>query len=138
MATACQSIFIHVIGAPFESELSTTLLRMVDAGLDQGLRITVWTCGGATTLTHQGLGAMKPRNLIDLAEGQRQIDYPTTLTLIRGLLAKGEGRLNWYVCRHCMEERGVSEQMDGVKVQYPFKFVQLYYSFDTSIIIGIR
>ncbi len=51
------------MGAPYQSEMTASVFRLVDAALAAGHTVTVWTCGGATTLTRAALDANKPRTL---------------------------------------------------------------------------
>lgn len=132
------SIFLGVMGAPYESELCTTLLRLVDAALRQGHPVTVWTCGGATTLTLRSLGDTKPRNLFDLGTERRDATYPSTAALVTALLTMAEGRLQWLVCRHCMEERGATDQISGVVVKPPLRFLHYRDQADTALILGVK
>jgi sulfur relay (sulfurtransferase) complex TusBCD TusD component (DsrE family) len=130
------SIFIGVMGAPFVDELTTTLLRIVAAALEQEHETVVWTCGGATTLTNALLGRVRPRNLLALGTARAAHEHLTTAGLIEDLLAKPGGRLTWLVCRHCMEERGVSHHVAGVKVVSPFKFLTHLEQAGVSMIMG--
>jgi sulfur relay (sulfurtransferase) complex TusBCD TusD component (DsrE family) len=133
-----KSLFIGVMGAPYESELSTTVVRMVDEALRQCRRVTVWTCGGATSLTLRALGDSKPRNLLDLATGRTDMHYHSTAALAGELLEMSEGRLQWLVCRHCMEERGAIDQMSGVKIVSAFKFLHHLDQADVSMVMGVK
>jgi len=125
------------MGAPYESELCTTIVRMVNQALLIGHDVIVWTCGGATTLTLKSLGEVKPKNLLDMAMG-REVDYPSPAAVMRELLETSEGRLQWLVCRHCMEERGGGEQMAGIKIQPPFKFLEYLNRADVSLVMGVK
>ncbi|MCC5603251.1 DsrE family protein [Nostoc favosum] len=138
MLESKSSIFLGVMGAPYESELCTSLLRIVDAAITQGDQVIVWTCGGATTLTQKTLSNVKPYNLLDVAADKKKTEYPSTMALIRELLEVAEGRVQWFVCRHCMEERGAIEQMEEVKVKSPFKFLHYLEQADVSMILGIK
>lgn len=131
------SIFLGVMGAPYESELCTTLFRLIDAALRQEHPVTVWTCGGATTLTLQTLGDTKPRNFFDLGK-EEDTTYPSTAALVKALLAVSEGRLQWFVCRQCMEERGAGDQIAEVAIKSPFKFLQYRNKADTALILGVK
>jgi sulfur relay (sulfurtransferase) complex TusBCD TusD component (DsrE family) len=133
-----KSLFLGVMGAPYESELSTTVLRMVDVALRQDHRVTVWTCGGATTLTLQSLTDSKPENLLDFLTGRRDASYRSTAALVAGLLGMSEGRLRWLVCRHCMTERGAHEQMPGVKITSAFNFLRYLNEADISMVMGVK
>lgn len=138
MTPSPTSIFLGVMGAPYESEVCTTVFRLVDAALRQEHYVTVWTCGGATTLTLRTLGATKPQNFFDLARGCQHVAYPSTAALVTALLTMAEGRLQWLVCRHCMEERGATDQISGVTIISPFKFLRYRDQADTALILGVK
>jgi sulfur relay (sulfurtransferase) complex TusBCD TusD component (DsrE family) len=133
-----KQFFFGVMGAPYESDLTTSLFRMVAETLEQGHRATVWACGGSTTLTLTTLDRVKPANLLDLAFSRGDILYPTTAAMVRALLESGAGRLAWMICRHCMEERGAIDQMPEVKVQAPFQFRALMDRADVALILGVK
>lgn len=130
---APRAILVLYMGAPYESDLATTVLRLVDAALDRGHRLTVWTCGGATTLTQRSLGAAKPRNPMALADR-----HPTTARLVAALVSKGAGRLRWLVCRQCSEERGALAQIAEVAVQAPFRFLPCVREADVCLSVGVK
>jgi len=132
-AGAPRAILVLYMGAPYESDLLATLLRLVEAALDRGHRLVVWTCGGATTVTQRTLGPAKPRN--PLAVAQR---YPSTARLVKALVDKGAGRLRWYVCRQCLEERGAVEQMAEVTVKAPFHFLPCLDEADVCLSVGVK
>jgi hypothetical protein len=132
------SLFFGVMGSPYESELTTSLLRLVAAALDSGHRVTVWTCGGATTLTRVALGDHKPKNLLDVLGGFPDRTYASTAALVRALAERSEGRLQWYVCRHCAEERGALDQIAEARVQPPMRFVQHLERCDFPVIMGVK
>lgn len=131
MTETPQTIFFAALGAPFESDSTTTLFRLIDAALARQHTVIVWTCGGATTLTLQTLGDRRPRNFLNF-----DAEYPSTAKLVRALLDGSDGRLHWHICRHCMEERGATEQIEGVKIQPPFRFFHFLEQADASLVIG--
>ncbi len=130
------SILCALMASPYESDLTTTLLRLINESIRQSHRVVVWTCGGATTITHRGIGQSKPRNMLDLGTKRETKGYPSILAVIETLIRTSEGNLNWYVCRHCMEERGVPDQIDGVKVQAPFRFIHYRQQSDVTLFMG--
>ncbi len=112
-----KNILFFTMGSPYESDLTTSLFRLVEAALAQNHEVVVWACAGATALTMETLGARKPRNFLSLGT-----HYPSTAALVKAMLVNSDGRLKWYICRHCMEERGATRQIAQVKVQPPFRF----------------
>ncbi|MBO0819767.1 MAG: hypothetical protein J2P26_02835 [Nocardiopsaceae bacterium] len=125
-------VMIAIMGAPHASDLVTSALRLTQALLDQGGRVNVWTCGYATTLTQASLGENKPRNVVDWSR-----DYPSSVTLVRGLLASNAERLAWYVCRFCSAERGAAEQIDQIRFASPFKFGEHVNAAGKALFLGV-
>lgn len=110
-------VLLAVQGAPHASDMTTTLMRLLDSMLRLGARVDVWTCGYATHLGQQSADDVKPRNLADLGT-----EYPSMGALVRGVLADWPDQLRWYVCRFCLEERGAKEPIPEVQVRSPFRF----------------
>jgi sulfur relay (sulfurtransferase) complex TusBCD TusD component (DsrE family) len=127
------SLFLGLIGAPYESDLFTTAMRLTDAAVRQGHQVTVWTCGYSTALTTTALGPAKPRDLRNW-----DTSYPSTAALATHLLDWADGRLTWLVCRYCAEERGTLDQMPGVRVRPPYEFRDRFTAADASLVLGVK
>jgi hypothetical protein len=127
------TIFLIVMGAPYESELTTTLFRLLDAALARGHRLIVWSCGASTTLTLESLGECKPRNVM-----RHEVVYPSTARLVRTMMARYGERLEWHICQQCMEERGTTGQIEGVRIQPPFRFLRYLDQADVCMSMGIK
>lgn len=132
------SLFFGVMGAPYESELTTSLLRLVGDALECGHRVTVWACGGATMLTRSAIGENKPRNMLDILAGCPDRTYPSTAALVRSLVEQSNGRLRWLVCRHCAEERGALDQISEARVQPPLRFAEHLQLCDVPVVMGVK
>lgn len=124
-------LLLVVMGPPHVSDMTTTVLRLIQAMLDRGGRVQVWTCGYATMLTHRSLGLTKPRNLIDWST-----ESPSVAGLISGMLAASGGRLQWCACRFCNDERGAGDHIDGVRLRTPFKFSQHVFESARTLFVG--
>ena len=130
---AGRSLFLGLIGAPYESDQLTTALRIADEAVRQEHRVTVWTCGYATALTTAALGPTRPRNA-----SYWDVRYPSTAAQVAGLLDWAGGRLDWLVCRYCAEERGALEQMPGVRIRPPYEFMRRAIAADSSLVLGVK
>jgi sulfur relay (sulfurtransferase) complex TusBCD TusD component (DsrE family) len=130
---AGRSLFLGLIGAPYESDLLTTAVRMAEEAARQDHRVTVWACGYATALTTMDVGDTAPRNL-------RHWDthYPSPTALITHLLQWSDGRIEWLVCRYCAQERGTTNQIDRIRIRPPYKFMELADAADVSLILGVK
>jgi len=124
-------VLLVLMGAPHTCDMVTSSLRLTQALLGRGGRVQVWTCGYATTLTHASLGENKPRNVVDWSR-----DYPSSATLVRELLTGSQGRLSWYSCRFCAEERGAAEQIPQIRVRPPFKFGEHVAAAAKTVFVG--
>lgn len=126
------SIFFGMMGTPFQSETVTSLFRMVEAALRQQRSVTVWTCGHATGLSQTSLVRPPDQFRPGMLAGQ------TTSDLIRALKRTHPGRLDWLVCRYCMEERGNTQQIAEVNVKIPFTFQHYLSSADIALVLGVK
>lgn len=125
-------VLLAIMGAPHASDLVTSALRLIEALLDHGGRVQVWTCGYATLLTQASLGDRKPRNLVAWSH-----EYPSTAAVVRDLLESAQGRLAWYSCRFCGEERGVTGHIPQVTVRPPLKFGEHVAAANKTIFMGV-
>ncbi|MET9657651.1 hypothetical protein [Streptomyces sp. NPDC006510] len=125
-------VLVTLMGSPHGSDLFTSVLRLVEELLRQGAAVQVWACGYATMLTQEGLGESKPRNLADWSG-----DYPSTVSVIRGLLAANPGRLHWYGCRFCSDERGAVAHVPEVRLRAPSAFAENVAAADKTLFVGV-
>lgn len=125
-------VLLTVMGAPYESDLITTVLRLTQALLESGATVQVWACGYATMLTQQGLGDSKPRNLAAWST-----PYPSTATVVREMLAAFPDRLNWYACRFCSDDRGAVAHIEQVPTRAPAKFAEHVAAADKTLFLGV-
>lgn len=125
-------VLLVVMGAPHESDLVTSVLRLTQALLEQGAVVSVWACGNATLLTRESLGARKPRNL-----AAWEVRYPSTVTLVRELMTAFPGRLNWFGCRYCSDDRGADDHVPEIRIGTPSHFPKHVTSSKQTIFMGV-
>jgi sulfur relay (sulfurtransferase) complex TusBCD TusD component (DsrE family) len=128
-----RSLFLGLIGTPYESDLFTTTIRLAEEAVRQGHLVTVWTCGFATCLTTSALSPTKPRNAMAW-----DTMFPSSAALARDLLTWADGRLSWLICRYCAEERGTTAQMAGVRIRPPYEFIQRADAADVCLVLGTK
>ena len=128
-----RSLFLGLIGAPYESDLLTSAVRIAAEAVRQGHRVTVWACGYATALTLADVGEAKPRDI-------RSWDTrtPSPAALATHLVRSCDGRLDWLVCRYCAQERGTTLQLPGIRIRPPHKFLELATAADTCLVLGVK
>ncbi|WEO94724.1 hypothetical protein A6P39_012300 [Streptomyces sp. FXJ1.172] len=112
-------VLITLMGAPHESDLLTSTLRLTQAVLDRGASVQIWACGYATLLTQRALGDSKPRNLAAWST-----DYPSAGRVVRRMLAAHPGALYWYACRFCSDDRGAFAHIPEVPVRAPARYAE--------------
>ena len=134
-ASGARSVFFGGMGTPFQSELTTTLFRMVQSALEMDHQVTVWTCGYATNLTQRSL--VRPKDSFAAKDAPGTNDL-STAQVVQALMRKHSDKLDWYVCRYCMEERGATQQIDEVQVKIPFTFQHYLSAADVSLVLGVK
>ncbi len=125
-------LLLTVMGAPHESDLFTSVLRLAQSLLEAGATVQVWACGYATMLTQRGLGDTKPRNLAAWS-----VDYPSAATLVRDLLDRFPNRLYWFGCRFCSDDRGAVDHLPEVGMRPPSRFADHVGSARKTLFIGV-
>ncbi len=129
---ARSDLLLALMGAPHASELVTSTLRLTRAALARDARVQVWTCGYATALTASALGRHKPRNVVDWSR-----EHPSTAGIVGDLIDAADGRLTWFSCRFCSEERGVAAHIPQVRVRAPATFGAHVAAADRTLFLGV-
>ncbi|WP_447038496.1 hypothetical protein [Streptomyces sp. DSM 118878] len=125
-------VLLTVMGAPHESDLLTTVLRLSQSLLDQNAKVQIWACGYATMLTQVGLGESKPRNLAAWST-----EYPSPAALVRELIGSFPEHFHWYACRFCSDDRGAVAHLPEVPVRAPAKFAEHVAAADKTLFMGV-
>ena len=135
LETGKRSFFFGLMGTPYQSDLTTSLMRMVHEALTQGHEVVVWTCGYGTMLSQRTL--IRPPDFFP-GKASETSGHPTTSAMIQGLIEYSGGRLKWFVCRYCMEERGAVHQIEEVSIKIPFTFQHYLNKADVPIVLGVK
>jgi sulfur relay (sulfurtransferase) complex TusBCD TusD component (DsrE family) len=125
-------VLVTLMGSPHESDRTTSALRLVQALLEKGRSVQVWTCGNATLLTQNALGEDKPRNLANWNG-----EYPSTAALVKDMLETFPGRLYWYGCRFCSDDRGAADHLPQVVMRPPSGYGANVAAAGRTLLVGV-
>jgi hypothetical protein len=129
------SLFLGLMGIPFNSDLTTTIFRLTEATLRRKKSVTIWTCGYSTTIT-QATSIRSPDPIHP--DGASQNCAYTLAQIAQALLQRYPQQLRWYVCQYCMEERGATNQIVDVEIKLPFSFNTYLNQADKGLVIGTK
>jgi len=124
--------------APFESARTTTALRLIQSALDHGYAVNVFAYEGAVALAfaHQKQHA----NAVHGCD-VREENHPLPSVWITELIAKAAAagtRLDWVNCGLCVDERGVSECVAGVRRGSPADLWEMAQASDNVLVIPTK
>ena len=126
---------IAIMDGPYESETSTTIMRIVDAALKKGHSVNIFAYEGAVSLSLKG--QTQHPNPVKMTSVEQQ-DHPTTAKLIQGLFKMSDGRLNWINCGMCVDERGATDWVEGPKRGGPGDLYKWTLESTNTLVIGTR
>ena len=124
---------IALMNAPFESETTTTVLRIADAAIRKRHKINIFAYEGAVNMTikDQSPHANPVKGTSALEE-----DHPSTARFIMGLFETGA--IDWINCGMCADERGTMNWIDGVRRGSPADLFEWFVESDNTLIIGAK
>ncbi|HEY2974075.1 MAG TPA: DsrE family protein [Pyrinomonadaceae bacterium] len=130
-----KSLTIALMDPPYESANSTTAFRIIAAALRQGLRVNVFAYEGAVCLP---LKDQAPHANPVKGTTVEEEDHPTTSKFVSALLAMGGDRLTWVNCGLCVDERGASNVVEGVRRGSPADFFKMAEGATNTLVIPTR
>ena len=128
---------LALMDPPYESANSTTALRIISAALKKGVHVNVFAYEGAVCLP---LKDQTPHANPVKGTTVEEEDHPTTKSFISSLLEIGNGnpRLTWVNCGLCVDERGASNAVEGVKRGSPADFFQMASDSTNTLVIPTK
>lgn len=127
-----KTLTLLLMDPPYETENTTTALRIVDAVLKKGHRVRVFAYEGAVSLT---MSQQKQHPNPVKNQDAAQADHPTTLRAIQSLFKKGN--LEWIACGMCVDERGV-DFISEAKRGGPKDFLEWAQTSDNTLVIATQ
>ena len=128
---------LALMDPPYESANSTTALRIISAALKKGINVNVFAYEGAVCLP---LKDQAPHANPVKGTTVEEEDHPTTKTFVSSLLEIGNGDplLTWVNCGLCVDERGASNVVEGVKRGSPADFLKMAEQSTNTLVIPTR
>jgi tRNA 2-thiouridine synthesizing protein D len=135
---SAKTLTLALMDPPYETETSTTALRIVHAALEEGNHVMIFAYEGAVNLTMKAQKAHEnPVKGTSAADEQ----HPTTKDWIASLfdLAKQKGaKLEWINCGMCVDERGAGDWIEGPRRGGPKDFLEASQKSDVTLVIPTK
>ena len=132
-----RTLTLALMDPPYESANSTTALRIVSAALAKGINVNVFAYEGAVCLPLKDQAAhANPVKGTTVDEE----DHPTTRTFVSSLLEIGNDKplLTWVNCGLCVDERGATNVVDGVRRGSPADFFKMANESTNTLVIPTK
>jgi tRNA 2-thiouridine synthesizing protein D len=132
-----RTLTLALMDPPYESANSTTALRMISAALEKGINVNVFAYEGAVCLP---LKEQAPHANPVKGTTVEDEEHPTTKAFISSLLAIGNDNplLTWINCGLCVDERGATNVVDGVKRGSPADFFKMANESTNTLVIPTK
>ena len=132
-----RKLTLCLMDPPYESANSTTALRIITAALEMGIDVNVFAYEGAVCLPLQD---QTPHANPVKGTSVEEEEHPTTKAFVSSLLVMGQNqpRLSWVNCGLCVDERGATNVVEGVKRGSPADFFKMTQESVTTLVIPTR
>ncbi|HUL07979.1 MAG TPA: DsrE family protein [Candidatus Acidoferrum sp.] len=127
-----------LMDAPFENARTTTALRLIDIAARRGYDINVFAYEGAVYLP---FAAQKQHANAVHGHDVVQEDHPLPREWVEAVVqeaAKNGGRVDWVNCGLCVDERGATDAVAGVRRGSPADFWKMATSSDNTLVIATK
>lgn len=134
---ADKRITLSIQDSPYESETTTTVLRIAAAALGKGIDVTVFAYEGAVALPYSGQA--QHANPVKGTSLEQQ-DHPNPKRYIEALFGAGANgaALDWINCGLCVDERGMADAVAGVRRGSPADLFKASEASVNTLVIGKR
>ena len=128
---------LALMDPPFESANSTTAFRIIAAALKKGISVNVFAYEGAVYLP---LKDQAPHANPVKGTSVEEEEHPTTRSFVQSLLEIGGSNplLTWVNCGLCVDERGASNTVEGVRRGSPADFLKLAAESTNTLVIPTK
>ena len=133
-----KTLTFAIMDAPYESARSTTALRLIDLAVRRGYNVNVFAYEGAV-----GVPFAKQQPHPNAVHGRslEEEDHPNPKDWVAALMAEA-GRhgttFNLVQCGLCVDERGLSEWVEGPRRGSPADFWKFVEESDNTLVIPTK
>jgi tRNA 2-thiouridine synthesizing protein D len=107
-----KTLTLALMDPPYESANTTTAFRIIASALKKGVRVNVFAYEGAVCLP---IKDQAPHANPVKGTTIEEEDHPTTRAFVSALIEAGGDRITWINCGLCVDERGATSVVEGVK-----------------------
>ena len=133
-----KSLTFLLMDAPYEQSRTATAFRLLHAALERGIGVRVFAYEGAVSLP---VTQQKPHANALHGRALEEEAHPTPHLWVSALmqLAKEKGvELDWVNCGLCVDERGATEVVAGVRRGSPADFWKMATETTNTVVIPTR
>lgn len=128
---------LALMDPPYESANTTTALRIISAALEKGIDVNVFAYEGAVCLP---LKDQAPHANPVKGTTVEEEAHPTTKAFVSALLEMGKDKplLTWVNCGLCVDERGATNVVEGIKRGSPADFFKMASESTNTLVIPTK
>lgn len=133
-----KTLTFAIMDAPYESTRSTTALRLIDLAVRRGHNVNVFAYEGAVAVP---FARQQPHPNAVHGRNLEEEDHPNPKDWVAALMAEASRRgvkLDWVQCGLCVDERGVSEWIEGPRRGSPADFCKFVEESDNTLVIPTK
>jgi tRNA 2-thiouridine synthesizing protein D len=133
-----KTLTFALMDGPYESARSTTALRLIDLALRRGYDVNVFAYEGAVAVP---FARQQPHPNAVHGRSLEEEDHPNPKDWVGALMAEAArrgARLDWVQCGLCVDERGVTEWIEGPRRGSPADFWKFVEASDNTLVIPTR
>ncbi len=133
-----KTVTILMMDAPYEQARTSTAFRLLDAALRLGFGVRVFAYEGAVSLP---VTQQKPHANALHGRSLEEEEHPNPHTWVSALMARAHERglaFDWVNCGLCVDERGATEVVPGVRRGSPADFWKMAGESANTLVIPTR
>lgn len=135
---ADKTLTFALMDPPYENARTTTALRLMDIAARRGYNINVFAYEGAVNVPF-ALQSPHP-NAVHGRETEEE-DHPLPKDWVAAIFVEADkngGKVDWVNCGLCVDERGATESIEGVRRGTPGDLWKMAEASDNTLVIPTR